>query len=236
MTTKRFWTEREIAYLLAQYGKIETKEIAKKLRRSIGSVHQCADRHGLSKKRDKAKSLKLQRRIREMNASGLRDSEISDILGVNRRSVAWLRKKQGLPAIGRNESYRRMVAEKTKQQCRQAGVKNLAELRSLEMKRIAKKLGWPETLSVRAVQILETLYRYGPMTRKQLAAAIGIPWAGSRKTFSNNRVPGQSYTAELMRAGLVIRLDSAICHAGRGNHEDVYMVALGVEPCRRKRD
>jgi hypothetical protein len=235
MTDKRPWSQRELRYVQTHFGSEFAGDIAIRLKRTRSAVYQVARKLGLSEVRDAQRVERLKRKIEKLNSQGFRDSEIGDRLGIDRRRVCDLRRSLGLPAIGRNESYRRMVARTTKRQCELAGVKSLAELRSKEMKRIARNLGWPDSLSVRAVQILETLYRRGPMTRKQIALAIGMPWVGSRRTFKNNRVPGQSYTAELIRAGLVIRLESAICRPGKGNHEDVYMVGLGVEPCRSKK-
>lgn len=210
-------------------------DVAMRLSRSCSSVYQRANILGLSEVMCPHETARIKSRIRTWHARGWSDSEIAAKVGRDRRSVGEMRVRLGLEANGNNERRRRKVSERTKQQCEKAGVANLAEVRSESFKGVARRLGWPDHLSLRAVQILETLYQLGPMTRRQLAPAVGMRWRGSRKTFGNNRVPGGSYLAELQRAGLVIRLEKAITHPGKGNHEDLYMVALEVEPCQKAR-
>ncbi len=189
---------------------------------------------GVSTKTDLALRQKRKAAIIRLHAKGWSDSEVADAIGIPRRAVGSYRERLNLPANGRNERYRKRVAENTKRQLKAAGVSSLAEIKALEVAKLAKALGWPEHLSLRSIQIAESLYQRGPMTRKQIANAIGIEWRGSRKTFSG-RMPGGSCLAELQRSGLVVRLQSAITHGGKGNHEDVYFLGLEIEPCQANR-
>lgn len=218
------------------YGSRTAGQIARHLGRSVGSVYQHANQIGVVKARDRDNESKEMETIRRLHAEGFNAAEIQAKTGVPSRTVNLRLNRMGLKPHGRHERYRKKAAKRAVAQCKAAGVKSLGELRSKEMKRVARGLGWPESLSLRAVQILETLYRCGPMTRKQIAEAIGMRWNGSRRTFSNSRVPGHSYLAELQRAGLVVRLESAITHKGKGNHQDLYLVALEVEPCQEARE
>lgn len=226
------WTPKDDAFLVRSYKRKPIAEIASRLRRTVSSVYQRANKLELNEKRNKAEIESRKSKIRKLIAKGLSDSEVASKLQMDRRALTEMRCRMGVKANGRSERYRQRVAKKTKDQCRKAGVKNLAEVRAKRFHEFVDSLGWPG-LSVRAAQIAEALYRLGPMTRKQICQAIGMPWRGSRKSLSTNRVPGGSYMAELQRAGIVVRLESAITHKGKGNHEDIYMIGLEVEPCKK---
>jgi len=232
MNSRTSYTSKEDAVLKRSYGRKPVAEIALCLGRTASSIYQRANRLGLHQQRDKAEIDRRKRKLRSLVANGLSDSEVASKLGMDRRALTEMRCRMGIAANGRGERYRRRVAKKTKEQCRKAGVKNLAALRAKRFSEFVSSLGWPG-VSVRAAQIAETLYRRGPMTRRQICKAIKMPWRGSRKSLSTNRVPGGSYMAELQSAGIVVRLEAAITHKGRGNHEDLYMIGLGVEPCKK---
>jgi len=230
---KRPWTDREDKILRRDYGRRLVKNLAADLARSCSSVYQRASRLGLQERQDKTEIQKRKVRLRKLIEQGLSDSEVASRLRMDRRALTEMRCRMGIPANGRSERYRRRVAEITRRQCRAAGLGSLAEIRKRRYEQFSESLGWPG-VSVRAAQIAEALYNLGPMTRRQICVAVGMPWRGSRKSLSTNRVPGGSYMAELQRAGIVVRLESAITHRGKGNHEDLYMIGLGVEPCRKK--
>lgn len=230
------FTTREDRTIIANWGKIQASEIAKKLGRNVNSVYNRVYRLGIGEKHDKKAIAKRKVKIAALHAKGYSGQEIADGVGLGRRTVQNHLNRMGLSANGRNERYRKRVAKRTKQQCQEAGVKSLAGIKALEVRKLANGLGWPEHLSLRGLQIVDLLYVRGPMTRKQIAAAIGMRWKSSRKALSNSRVPGGSYMAELLRAGLLVRLESAITHKGKGNHEDVYMVGLEIEPCQIARN
>jgi hypothetical protein len=166
--------------------------------------------------------------VRELHAKGWVASEIGREVGMHWRSVNKLINKLGIKPNGRNERYRKRVAATTRKQCEKAGVKNLGELRKARFREAVARIGW-EGLSLRGAQIAELLYQRGPMTRKQICEATGMPWKGSRKSLGNCRVPGGSYMAELQRAGVVVRLEAAVKGEGKGKSQDLYMIALGVE-------
>jgi hypothetical protein len=226
------WTTEQDATIAKHYKKLPVREIALRLCRTESSVYQRASRLGLNDHRDKVELEKRKRKLARLIQQGLSDSEVASRLNMDRRALTEMRCRMGIVANGRSERYRRRVAEKTRRQCREAGVKNLAELRAKRFEEFVSSLGWAG-LSVRAAQIAEALHKRGPMTRRQICDAIEMPWRGSRKSLSTNRVPGGSYLAELQRAGIVVRLRSAITHSGKGRREDLYMIGLGVEPCRK---
>lgn len=225
------WTEKDDAFLTGAYKRTPTYDIASRLGRTVKAVHQRADKLGINEKRDEAEIKRRKAQIRQLIKQGWSDSEVASKLNMARRSLTNMRSSMGVPANGRSQRYRQQVSKKTIEQCKNAGVKNLGEIRAKRLKAFSTSLGWPG-LSVRAAQIAEALYRLGPMTRKQICQSIGMPWRG-KKSLSSNRSPGGSYTAELQRAGIVVRLAKAITHKGKGNHEDLYMIGLEVEPCRK---
>lgn len=229
---RKFWTANETKYVVDHYATQTAGEIAMHLDRTEKAIYQHAFGLGLTEKRSVDEIENRDIEIRRLHKLGWSASEMESRIGIGRRTINSRIHKMGSNPNGRNDRYRRRVAENTRKQCHDAGVSNLAQLRVLEHKKVARRYGWPDHLSLRSVQIVETLYRRGPMTRKQLAVAIGMNWIGSRRSLKGT-VPGGSYLAELQRAGLVVRLASAITHKGKGNHEDLYMVGLGVEPCRK---
>lgn len=231
----RFWTESEDGYLVASYGKKTAAAIGERIGRTRRAVYQRALKLGIVETRDDAAIAARDKKIWHLHSQGWNASEMVPVVGIDGRTINSRIHKLGLEPHGRGERYRKRVAETTRRQCAKLGVKSLAEVRSLRIREVARDLGWPEHLCLRSVQILEALYQIGPMTRKQIAVAIGVKWLGSRKTFSSNRAEGHSYLAELQRAGLVVRIESAITHKGKGNHQDLYMVGLEVEPCQKNR-
>lgn len=229
------FTPKEDQIIADLWGKSQAQAIADQLGRDRKSVYARAFRLGVVQKRDPAVMEHRKKMIFKLHSKGYSSQEIADSIGLNGRSVRERLVRMGLVSNGRNERYRKRVAAKTKKQCKEAGVKNLAQLKANEIKKLALSLGWPEHLSIRSIQILEAFYKHGPMTRRTLAEAIGMKWKGSRKTFNTNRVHGHSYLAALVHEGLVVRLKKAITHKGKGNHEDVYMLGLEVEPCQINR-
>lgn len=231
---RRKWTSEEDDALRQMWGKCLCQAIADRLNRSLRSVYMRANDLDLSARRDKRLIAERRRRIRVWLAHGYSDSEIAAKLGVNREVVRDHRTRMRLPANGRNERYRRRVAEKTRQQCQASGVSSLAEIKAIEVRKLAEKYGWPSSLSMRSIQIVQLLYTHGPMTRRQINDAIGMKWRSSRKALSNSWVPGGSYLAELQRAGLVARLPRAVSGKGRGSSKDLYFVAIEVQPCPKE--
>lgn len=211
---RRRWSEVGSAFLRSHYKRARTATIAACLGRSPGSIHQHADALGLSEPPNCAirDNHDTWRRLYEL---GWSDAEIAKELGVTRESVRNYRERRGFPANGRNERYRRRVAETTRRQAEAAGVTSLSEVRTLAFRRFALDSGWPEDLRPRAVQILNLLYDNGPMTRRQLSDAMGMVWKGSRKSLVSNDPEG-SYLAHLVNRGLVVNLGKVVKGKGSG--------------------
>lgn len=226
---RRPWTEAEQAKLKRWYNSKSAVEIAKKLGRTQTSVYQQARKIGLHEERDSERIHRVCELIKKYNAKGWLDSEIAKVACVERRTIAEWRLKLQLPSNKGNDRHRRKVAEQTRKQVKAIGLKNLAEVRSLAFRQFAEKHGWPAHLSPRAVQIVQHLYKIGPMTKRQIAAVVGMPFKGSKKTLCSS-TPGGSYLAELQRAELVIRLPRAVDHGGRGRQVSIYMMAPSACP------
>lgn len=134
------------------------------------------------------------------------DSEIAAEWGCTRRHIGNLRRAIGLPASGNSERRRAKVATRTREQCRAAGVTSLGGLRSQVLGRLGPSHGWPVGLRARSIHILELLYAAWPvpLSRREIADGIGMPWKGVRKSLTSNDPEG-SYLAHLAALGLVIR-------------------------------
>lgn len=226
----RAWTDREIAFLQQRHGEMPLLKIAELLGRSPSSTYQLAARLGLvtHRRRTPAERERLEAQIRRWHARERSDAEIAAKIGAAREWVSEVRRRMGLPAHGQSARFRRRVAANTRRQCRAAGVRSLAEIRLASFRRRAREAGWPEDLRPRAVQILEVLYQRGPMTRRQIAEAIGMPWKGSRKSLASNDPQG-SYLAHLQARGLVVRLGRVVKGKGSGHSVNLYAVPLWIE-------
>ena len=144
-------------------------------------------------------------KVAELHGQGLGDMEIGRNLDMTRNQVHALRyDRLKLPA--NQEAIRRAHQQSVRTQYRRLGITSPGMLRVWSFKKFARARGWPEDLRPRAVQMLETLLACGPMTRRQIAAAIGMPWKGSRKSLVSNDPEG-TYLAYLAKVGLVVMSD-----------------------------
>lgn len=231
---RRFWTEEEKAFVLANAGTMTAEAIGAALDRRTSGVYQMFRKLRLQIGAPRIDWETHDATLRRLNAMGYSDAEIAAETGLDRRTLQDRRNKLGLPSNAFNERHRRRVAAKTAEQLRKAGLSNLGELRREMFRQAARACGWPEDLRPRAVQILNELYRRGPMTRRQIADAIGMPWKGSRNSLHSNDPQG-TYLAHLMRRGLVIRFGrlvggSADGTQGKGKGQHLYALAAEVEP------
>jgi hypothetical protein len=235
---RRFWSAAELADLTAHYGKQPARVIAARLGRSVGMVHRHARKIGLGRAVPPY-GPREQDLIREL--AGLRwcNACIARRLGrakeaTGRYEVRMWRRRLGLPAVGTLGTSGECptcvakIRATTAEQCRKAGVRSLAEVRGLAFRDYARRHGWPEDLRPRAVQILEVLARCGPMTRPQIAEAIGMPWRGTRSSLKSNDAAG-SYLAELQRRGLVDRSGRIVKGQGVGKSISLYALTTEAE-------
>lgn len=152
----------------------------------------------------------------ELHAIGWTDAEIKRELerrhGVNvdRHRINALRRAQGLAHnANRSEHSRNRVRFKTREQLDTAGLASLAELRSQELNKFKRSLGWPESLTLRAAQAMEIMYRRGaPVTRVELCQLMGIK--DRSRTAPKSNAPGGTVLAELQRAELIGVIRKAI--------------------------
>src|SRR5262245_59915420 len=122
------WTPDEVDALRQLYLRVPAREIAELLERPLYSVHQAADRYGLSQRgrrwgdREKA-------RLRALQSKGWSDTQIAQDLGSDRHVVSAWRVRLGLPSVLWSEHQRRRTAANTREQLRKAGLASIGELR-----------------------------------------------------------------------------------------------------------
>lgn len=225
---RRRWTEAERETLRCSYATVAASELAMRLDRSVSSVYQEALKLGLQKVQHVKTGLAFRAELRRLHALGFSDAEAAGELGCERHTVGDWRRRLGLCSNARSERVRAKVRATTARQVAEAGVASLGEIRALAFRQFAAESGWPEDLRPRAVQILDLLAIRGPMTRREIAEAIGMPWKGSRKSLTSNDAEG-SYLAHLMARGLVVSLGRVVRGVGSGKSVQLYSLALTAE-------
>lgn len=236
---KEFWTPTEKRFLRDQHQRLTAAEIVQYLgRHTVTSVYRVAQLLGLKKDQHwKRPPTGWQTTLRARHAEQWSDSEIAAELRMDRRYLSELRTRLGLKPNNNSDRRRRKVALKTRAQCRQAGVKSLGELRAVLYRGFSAKHGWPHGLRPRAVQILELLFAEFPvpLSRRQIAARLGMPWKGSRASLCSNDTEG-SYLAHLAARGLVIRSPrtAPVGVSRRGNGQGCGVCLYTLTPAARK--
>jgi len=226
-TGRHVWTDEETAFLRQHYRKKPARLIAAQLGLTERKVYAKADHIGLCISQ-RIKAPGFVEYFKRKHAEGWSDSEIARAKRVDRHAVTALRKRLNLPPNALSQHRRDQVRQKTKEQLKKAGLPTLAALRADAFRRRARQAGWPEDLRPRAVQILNLIWERGPQTRKQIAAAIGLPWRGSRNSLLSNDPEG-TYLANLMARGLVISLGRIAVGKGTGHSCCVYSLPLTIE-------
>jgi hypothetical protein len=230
---RKKWTKAELGYVKRWYRRRPTAAIAEHLGVTAEKVRATANRIGIGEEKPGI-GKRAESRICRYHALGWSDSEIAAKVGCCREYVGELRRKLGLPSNAYNEHYRARVAAKTREQCRKAGVRNLAALRVQRHAEMAKAAGWPGDLRLRHVQILDLLYDHGAKTRREIAEATGMPWKGSRQSLTSNDPEG-SYLAHLMVRGFVMCLPRKVRQGGQGKNVSLYMIPPYVRRDEKKR-
>lgn len=253
--SRRRWTQSEQDILIAFYRSRGALWCAKRLSRTLSQVYQAADRLGMMQRRRCATDQQITDAVKRYHPAGYCDPEIArivaDELGVaaNRHRVGAIRRRLHLPCNRDSERCRAAVAAKTQEQLQRSGHKSLAELKTTIVNNWKRNRGWPEHLSLRAVQAAELFYRHGQLTRVQLCELMGVP--NNSRTAPKSNSPHGTVLAELEAAGLITRLPKAIpvpgdlrLHTepvGRSNrvnktkYIDLYFLNAGVEPNHGKR-
>jgi hypothetical protein len=216
--------------MVCDYRGLPVPVLAGRLGRSVVSLYQKARVLGLMTPGRSRTDPRLDAKVKRFSERGLSDAEVAKEIGCERHAVSDARKRLGLPAQTYSEHRREMVRRKTREQCRAAGVRNLAEVRVLAWRRRAAVSGWPADLQPRAIQILDALSARGPMTRREVAAAIGMTWRGSRNSLKS-RGQGGTHLAQLMARGLVVSFPRLVKMTGQGKGRscNLYSLALATE-------
>jgi DNA-binding transcriptional ArsR family regulator len=222
---RRYWTDTERQHLQRLYPNHTVTVIARRLGRSPKAIYQEADKLGLSKVIRTPTGLAFRAELRRLNGLGYSDTEIAESIGCERHTISKWRQRLNLPSNARGDRYKARVRVKTAEQCRKAGVSTLGAVRALAFRKRAAEAGWPADLRPRAVEMLEALSARGPLTRREIAEAIGMPWKGSRWSLKSNDPEG-SYLAHLMAQGLVISLGRLVRQGGKGRNCHLYSLAL----------
>lgn len=239
---RRPWEYFEDEYLRRYYrsDELTIADMVSDLERSESSIRGRACKLGLTQPRVSDRA--IVDALREFHP-GWSDSEVARHLAqtgrVDRHRVGVIRRSLGLPDYVGSDHHRRRVAAKTREQLDRAGLESLAQVRCDRFAQWKRSLGWPESLTVRAVQALELFYRRGPMTRMQLCAAMGIDKKRRlKRTEPTSNAKGGTVLAELQRAGLLMRLPkqvrSGTCRNGVVRKVDLYLLNPGVEPSEQR--
>jgi hypothetical protein len=222
-----WWCKYEKYILAAHYGRVPADELARWLGRPVGQVHQAAGRLGLSVRRVPV-NRRQRATVRRMALTGSCNACIGRAIGRGRRTVELQRLHLGVPASGTRHTCgcKRRAVEA---QRRTLGIRSAGELRAKVLGDRVRASGWPECLRWRETKILDALMRHGPMSRKEIAAAIGYPWPRNQKKALMGSVPGGSYLGHLMQLGLIVTLPgrpATVTGHGKGRSGFVYTLTF----------
>jgi hypothetical protein len=184
----------------------------------------------------------IHERIRAMAMARHTDPEIAAAVGLSRGGVNYIRLKVlGMKRTpdevleARRQNIRRQqergVWRGVMGGRRDKGAKKGSE-RALENYRrfataFATEHGWPTDLKPRSVQILQVLFAYGPMTRIEIAEAIGLKvYKKGQCLISSPKKPGP--LMELETRGLVCRQAAAVRIGRRGFARALYMPTIAA--------
>jgi hypothetical protein len=175
--------------------------------------------------------------IREKHATGHSDTEIAAAWSklhrgfrpTDRHLVSERREKLKLGSNKFSERQRNLIAQKTRRQLRRAGLRSMADLRIRSHRDFAIRSGWPTDLLHRQVQMLNALWDRGPMTRREIADAIGMPWKTPSNSLVCAQLPEGTYLANLITRGLVVNLGRKVGGNGRGKNVCLYSLPLWIE-------
>lgn len=225
--TGRPWTTRELGYVRRWYKHRMVRDIAAAVNRTMKGVYTQAMEMGLTEPKSWW-SAKDERLMRRYNADGWSDQDIAVKIKRDRHCVTMHRKRAGLPCNAYGQRWRERNKSQRRRQCADYGVKNMGEYRSKRFNEFAAQRGWPG-LSVRGAQIADLLYERGPHTREEICKELDMPTHNDnqRKRLAG-RVPGGMYTAELIRAGVVVALTRKRRQGGKGCNVTEYAIAPGT--------
>lgn len=219
---QRFTPEQD-AIIRQFWGKLNCVQIGKLIGRRWTSVFQRGRRLGLGYVKNRYDAATLDK-IKKLHAQGLNDKEIADHLGMQRDQVHPIRYgRLKLPA--NKDGIKRARQRAIKTQFRRLDIANAAQLRAMAYKKYARDHGLPEDLRFRAVQIVYALAKHGPMTLRQIVAAMNWRWKEGAKNnlFSNEKGGGGSYPANLIRRGIIFRHSGRPIYNGRqGGNTCIY--------------
>jgi hypothetical protein len=232
---RHYFTRDEARLLRIRYRVDGAAWCARRLKVSIQQVRAAARRLGIARRIPRIDYADLDRFIRRHWPLGWSDREIADAYTARRRiterhTVGDRRRAMALASNALSEHRRRKIAETTRQQLQREKLPTLAALRANRFREYARERGWPENLPPRGVQILDALYERGPMTRRQIAAAVGMPWKGGNTfNWTPPKYTRGSYLADLAARGLVVRMRRAAPGGRGGQKVDLYAIPITVK-------
>lgn len=244
----RFFTKGETLMVKGLYGKpgITCADIAQAIGRSMSGVCKKAKELGLVKKHDPRLKRRVIAAIREHHPKGWTDSKIANIVSVSRWWISERRRELGLPSNALSQWRINQIRRKTRQQLKRAGLTSMSQLRLKVWRDRARECGWPEDLRKREVDILNLLWDRGPMTRREIAAAVGFNMerveeygqrcmlhdGGPSKAFP---ISHGSYLANLVARGLLISMKRAVRTGRQGGNVNLYTLPLDIRRGEIKR-
>lgn len=238
---RRAWLPEEDEFLRRYFRCEGADVVAAVLQRTRSSVYGRVTKLGLATQVKFLTDQQITDAIVRFHPEGWSDTEIKNWLDAHwglrtfRKRIGRIRKRLGLPSNAWSQHRIDATRVRTREQLEAAGFDSLSQLRRERFNQWKRSLGWPEHLSVRAVQSLEMFYRKGPMTRLQLCAALGIDKKRRlKRTEPTSSAKGGTVLAELHRAGLILRLPKSV-PSGRDRRGgvrtvDLYMLSPGVLP------
>lgn len=227
----RTWTRDDKRLLRRRYGVDPTAALAGRLGRTAKAVYLMAVKLRPSTRRMRW-TPRADAKLRRLNAAGLPDGRVAAELRCDRHTVAGRRKALGLPSNQHGHHAANRLREKATEQLGRLGLRSMGELRVKAWGDLAERYGLPRELNPTAVRVVLALAG-GPMTRRQIVAALGRAWKtanGGRNNLSAAKKPGGSYPGWLVSLGLIARVPRYERSGRRGTtqRESVYVLTAAA--------
>lgn len=224
----RPWSAAEDETIRASYGDRPGPDLAAELGRPLCSLYKRARQLGVSSPAPPGMTPGRREALTRLHALEWSDPEIAREVGVSIRTIRLWRVRLGLPSNTGTARDRRRRAAQLRDRAAALGLESNGEARRASLDALAIGAGWPAGINPAEVRVLDLLHERGPMTRRQICEALGVPWRGDGRELRCSSPRHQSRLSRLIHLGLVCIPATTPNPSGTGRPCKVYSLTLNA--------